>query len=159
VAVSWQDKGLSPRAKSALTVVITNPAIKVGDIVYAIGSNGIVGSGSASKKGTLTIKFSSSSLFLVTAPSGAVPGPVHVLFHSDSASLTSATRIILGRLAARLHSGANVTITGYAKGNLALAKLRAAAVAYFLVTKDHVGVTTLLVKTGPDQVVIVTNSQ
>jgi hypothetical protein len=61
-----------------------------------------------------------------------VPSPFQVLFAGNSTALSAAAKKALVAYALKLSSGADVTLTGYAKGNAFLAKSRATTVALFL---------------------------
>jgi hypothetical protein len=67
-----------------------------------------------------------------------VPGPVRVTFAHNSSTLTSAGKIALTALAKKLTSHSVVSVIGYAKGNPALANLRAHAALHFLYGKVRV---------------------
>jgi outer membrane protein OmpA-like peptidoglycan-associated protein len=63
---------------------------------------------------------------------GPKPGPFQILFSGNSTALTAAAKRTLVAFAQKLSAGADVTMTGYAKGNAFLAKSRATTVALFL---------------------------
>jgi outer membrane protein OmpA-like peptidoglycan-associated protein len=63
---------------------------------------------------------------------GAKPSNITVTFAAGSTALTAAAKNALVALAQKLTAGAMLTLTGYAKGNVFLAKSRATTVALFL---------------------------
>jgi hypothetical protein len=66
-AVTWEaPNGTSPTATAPITMTITDPNIKAGDIIYELTSTGLAAVGTATANGTVTITFSSDPIFLVS---------------------------------------------------------------------------------------------
>ena len=70
----------------------------------------------------------------------AIPRAVRVTFTNNSAALTGAARNAIVALIRKLTVHSVVSITGYAKGNAALAHRRAQVAETFLVQRLHVRV-------------------
>lgn len=94
----------------------------------------------ATKASDANFVSASSMPTTVTVAYLPIPGPVRVTFTANSSKLTSAGKIALTALAKKLTTHSVMSITGYAKGNLALAKLRASVTSQFLNTKVRVKV-------------------
>jgi len=92
----------------------------------------------ATKASDATYLSASTVATTVTVIYLPIPGPVRVTFAKNSSKLTSAGKIALTALATKLTSHTVVSVIGYAKGNLALAKLRASATLHFLYGKVKV---------------------
>jgi outer membrane protein OmpA-like peptidoglycan-associated protein len=94
-----------------------------------------------------------------TSVSMAVPARPRTLtveFKVGSAALTSAARSELATLAKELVKGATITVTGYAKGNAALARSRATAVANLLKSKAHATIKTVTTSSANSTTVVTT---
>ena len=90
----------------------------------------------------------------------ALPGMLSVAFTSRSIALSSAAKNALSVLSSRLIAGAAVTITGYAKGSVVLAKSRAAAVSKYLLGKIKIRVTLKTVtNVASNKVTVITTKQ
>jgi hypothetical protein len=64
--VSWAaPNGSSPSAKSPLTIVVKDPAIKAGDIIYLVTTQGPKAVGVATSNGTVTVTFTTDPDFLI----------------------------------------------------------------------------------------------
>jgi outer membrane protein OmpA-like peptidoglycan-associated protein len=63
-----------------------------------------------------------------------------VLFNASSKSLNAAAKTLLNAFAKKIVSSNSVVVTGYAHGNLALARQRASVVAHYLVGRVQVHV-------------------
>jgi Putative Ig domain len=100
-AVSWvAPDGTSPTAKPAVSLTITDPAIKVGDAIYALTSKGLKAVGVATKDGVATVSFANDPDLVVanvpqfgTAPSLAAvkSGSVEVKLACSVASKCTGT--------------------------------------------------------------------
>lgn len=67
-AVSWRaPDGTSPEASSPITIVVTDPSIKAGDVVYMLTSTGLQAVGTATADGHATITFRSDPDFVLAA--------------------------------------------------------------------------------------------
>jgi hypothetical protein len=62
---------------------------------------------------------------------------VRVSFAKNSGGLSATTRTALLKLVGKITAKSHLTVTGYAPGNLALARHRATAVVIFLQGKVH----------------------
>jgi len=71
----------------------------------------------------------------------ASPVSITVKFAGKTSALSAETKKALRALASKLVSGASVTITGFAKDDVALAKARAKAVANYLASFARIHVT------------------
>jgi hypothetical protein len=150
LAVSWQaPDGSSPAATTPITMTITDPNIVAGDTIYELTSKGLVAVGTATTNGSVTVTFTSDPVFIVAQKGSHVvssrPATITTQFTGRSAALSSKIKSALTALSKKLHAGALVMVTGYAKGSAALAKNRAAAVAKFLATLVKVHVTLKIV--------------
>jgi hypothetical protein len=70
LAITWQaPDGTSPAALLPITLTITDPAIKAGDVIYEVNAAGVLTNvGTATADGSVTITFFNDPTFLVTAP-------------------------------------------------------------------------------------------
>ena len=92
-----------------------------------------------------------------TAPK---PATVSVTFTSKSSVLSAAAKRVLLALSQKLISGASVTVTGYAKGNVALARSRAVTASRYLADKIKIHVTLKTVTSASvNKVTVVTTKQ
>ena len=57
--------GISPTAKSPITLTITDPSIQAGDIIYSLTVNGIKTAGIATANGKVAITFENDPHYLV----------------------------------------------------------------------------------------------
>jgi outer membrane protein OmpA-like peptidoglycan-associated protein len=89
----------------------------------------------------------------------AAPSKLTTGFAAHKATLSASAKSALRVLAKKLIAGASVTVTGYAKGNAALARGRANAVATYLKSLVHVKVTLKTVTRASVNEVTVTTSQ
>jgi hypothetical protein len=90
----------------------------------------------------------------------ANPSKVTASFATGSSTLSARAKAELRALAKKLLPGAAVTVTGYAKGHLALAKSRASAVAKYLRQLVRIRVTLKTVLTShANQTSVTTNKQ
>jgi outer membrane protein OmpA-like peptidoglycan-associated protein len=94
----------------------------------------------------------------VTTTHASTPAPASLGFSPGTDSLSPNERTALDTTAKKLVSGARITITGYAKNNLALARRRADAVAAYLKARTHVTVT-IRVSTAPSNKVTVVTTK
>jgi hypothetical protein len=94
----------------------------------------------ATKSNDATYASTSSSATTVTFAKLAIPRAVRVTFTNNSAALTGAARNAIVALIRKLTVHSVVSITGYAKGNAALAHRRAQVAETFLVQRLHVRV-------------------
>jgi hypothetical protein len=114
----------------------------------------------ATKAGDATYASASSPATTVTITKLAKPASVKITFTSTKSALSTAARNSLISLSKKLTVKSSVTITGYAQGNLALAKSRATAVSKYLVDRIKVKVTFKWVtKTTLREVVVTTTAQ
>jgi hypothetical protein len=70
IAVSWQaPDGSSPATTSGLviTLTITDPNIRAGDVIYEVTSAGLTNVGTATVDGSVTISFTTDPVFMITA--------------------------------------------------------------------------------------------
>jgi hypothetical protein len=160
-AVSWQTSdGTSPASTSPITMTINDPAIAVGDSVYLVSSSGLTLVATATVAGTVTFTFTSDPIFLVTAatpPPPKIPGAVAVGFKIKASVLGDSEQKALSRLVSKLTRGASITVTGFAKGDVSLAKLRAQRVAAFIIARVNVHVTIKTnISTAVNKVTVVT---
>ena len=66
-AVSWlAPDGSSPEAKSPLTIIVKDPPIKHGDIIYVLTSKGLLALGVVTTNGSAAVRFTADSDFLIT---------------------------------------------------------------------------------------------
>jgi uncharacterized protein YjbI with pentapeptide repeats len=92
-----------------------------------------------------------------TAPK---PATVSVTFTSKSSVLSAAAKRVLLALSQKLISGASVTVAGYAKGNVALARSRAVTASRYLADKIKIHVTLKTVTSASvNKVTVVTTKQ
>ncbi len=94
----------------------------------------------ATKANDATYASISSSATTVTFAKLPIPGAVRVTFTNNSAALTGAARNAIVVLIRKLTIHSVVSITGYAKGNAALARRRAIAAETYLIQRLHVHV-------------------
>jgi hypothetical protein len=94
----------------------------------------------ASKSNDATYASASSSATTVTFAKLAIPRAVRVTFTNNSAALTGAARNAIVALIRKLTVHSVVSITGYAKGNAALAHRRAQVAETYLIQRLHVHV-------------------
>jgi hypothetical protein len=67
-AVSWESPtGSSPAASTAITMTITDPAIRAGDTVYEMSSSGLKAVGTATVGGVATVTFVNDPTFVLAA--------------------------------------------------------------------------------------------
>ena len=92
--------------------------------------------------GAFTISFTSEGLIPVNYTSIAtqLPSPLSVSFSGASSSLSNAQKTQIKNLTKKLNRGGLVTITGYAKGNRALALKRAQAVGTYMRAQKTLGI-------------------
>jgi photosystem II stability/assembly factor-like uncharacterized protein len=65
-AVSWAaPNGSSPSAESPLTMIVKDPAIEAGDIIYVLTTQGLKAVGVATTNGSVTVRFTTDPDFLV----------------------------------------------------------------------------------------------
>jgi hypothetical protein len=65
-AVSWvAPNGSSPKAKSPLTIIVKDPLIKHGDIIYVVTSKGLLALEVAMANGSVAVKFTTDPDFLI----------------------------------------------------------------------------------------------
>jgi hypothetical protein len=99
-------------------------------------------------------------VFLVTSTKpllAKAPGAVVIGFRISSSNLNLTEHRALSMLAGKLAAGDSVTVTGYARGNGALAKRRAQDVAAFLSGKVKVHITIkTVIKTAANKVIVAT---
>jgi uncharacterized protein YjbI with pentapeptide repeats len=92
-----------------------------------------------------------------TAPK---PATVSVTFTSKSSVLSAAAKRVLLALSKKLVSGASVTVTGYAKGNVVLARSRATATSKYLSSKIKIHATLKTVTSASlNKVTVITTKQ
>lgn len=91
----------------------------------------------ATKAADLTYIAASSPAATVTVAKLSVPGTVRVSFAKNSSGLSTTTRAVLMKLVGKITAKSHLTVTGYAPGNLALARHRATVVVTFLQGKVH----------------------
>ena len=103
----------------------------------------------ATKAGDSTYSVVSSAPTTITINRLAVPGVVRVTFAANKSALTAAGRNAIVALSRKLTVKSAVTVTGYAKGNLVLARARAAVVAQFLASRIHVHINRAYVTSSP----------
>jgi hypothetical protein len=160
LAVSWQDNGVSATATAPIVITITDSSIAIGDHVYVLSPSGATLEATATAAGTITFSITSDPVFLVTAPIAktaiTVPAPVTIGFAPKTSSLGTPARVVLRVLAKKIAAGDTVSVTGYAKDNLALAKKRTKAVADFFATLDITHVTLHYSTASANKVVIAT---
>ena len=65
----------TPKATKAITMTVTDPAIKVNDVIYVIEHTKPVKVGTATSPGTVTVTFTTDPVFLVASPTPAPPPP------------------------------------------------------------------------------------
>lgn len=135
-------------AASPITMTINDPSIAIGDSIYLVSSSGLTLVATATVAGQVTFTFTSDPIFLVTATKAKppkLPGAVAVVFRLKRSALGSTERNALVALASKLTPGGTITVTGFAKDDVALAKQRAQTVAAFLTTrvKVHVAIKTV----------------
>jgi hypothetical protein len=94
----------------------------------------------ATKASDATYATISSSATTVTFAKLAIPGAVRINFAGKTSALSGAGRTQIIVLIRKLTVHSVVSITAYAKGNLALARSRAAAAAKYLTQRLHVRV-------------------
>jgi hypothetical protein len=94
----------------------------------------------ATKANDATYAAISSTATTVTFAKLAIPRAVRLTFVSNSAALSGAARVAIVALVKKLTVHSVVSITGYAKGNAALAHRRAQASDTYLVQRLHVRV-------------------
>jgi hypothetical protein len=94
----------------------------------------------ATKSNDATFASTSSEATTVTFAKLAIPRAVRVTFKNNSAALTGAARNAIVALVRKLTVHSVVSITGYAKGNAALAHRRAQIAETYLVQRLHVRV-------------------
>jgi hypothetical protein len=120
---------------------------------------------SATSQGTCVVTATKASdgtyaaISTTTSVSMAVPARPRTLtveFKVGSAALTPAARSELSALAKELVKGATITVTGYAKGNAALARSRATAVANLLKSKAHATIKTVTTSSANSTTVVTT---
>jgi hypothetical protein len=114
----------------------------------------------ATKAADATYASASTSATPISMVVPARPRTVVIGFTARGRSLNAGVRSALLKLSLHLLAGASVTVTGYAKGNVTLAKMRADAVARYL--KAHASLhVTLKASTGSAkrEVTVATTSQ
>ena len=97
-AVTWEaPNGTSPTATAPITMTITDPNIKAGDIIYELTSTGLAAVGTATANGTVTITFSSDPIFLVshTTPVAQASLRITTLSGTLGTALTLVTSCLL----------------------------------------------------------------
>ncbi len=68
-SITWQTpSGTSPPAAAPITLTITSPEIKAGDVVYAIVNGKLLRVGIATSDGAVTVTFTNDPIFVVAAP-------------------------------------------------------------------------------------------
>jgi hypothetical protein len=114
----------------------------------------------ATKAGDATYTAVSSPTATVTLTRLPKPAAVKITFTTTKSALSTAAKIALIALSKKLTVKSTVTITGYAQGNLALARSRASTVSRYLVGRVRVKVRFFWeTKTALRQVVIKTTAQ
>ena len=94
-AVSWETPDYTtPTASVPLTLTITDPSIKAGDIIYELTSTGLVAMGTAAVDGSATLTFSSDPVFVVAEATLARQVPLTLTTRNGivGKSLTLSTR-------------------------------------------------------------------
>ena len=114
----------------------------------------------ATKASDVTYASASSPATTVTITKLPKPAPVKITFTSTRSTLSTAAKNALINLSKKLTTKSSVTITGYARSNLGLAKSRATAVSRYLVGRIKVKVTFKWVtRTTLREVVVATTAQ
>jgi hypothetical protein len=125
-----------------LSFTVTNGSAKGCAIVGSTLKSATTGTCivTATKSNDATYASISSSATTVTFSKLAIPRAVRVTFKNNSAALTGAARNAIVALVKRLTVHSVVSITGYAKGNAALAHRRAQIAETYLIQRLHVRV-------------------
>jgi hypothetical protein len=114
----------------------------------------------ATKASDTTYLAVSSVATAVTFYKLAIPGAVRLKFATNSAALLGAARVAIVALIKKLTVDSVVVVTGYAKGNSALARHRAQIAETYLIQRLHVRVQLhWSTKTATQGVIITTKSQ
>lgn len=83
VAVSWESSGTSPAATAPVTLAFTDSSIAIGDTMYELNSTGsLTRVGTATTSGSVTVTFSSDSVFVITSATPLVTPPPVVSAHA-----------------------------------------------------------------------------
>lgn len=68
-SISWTaPNGQTPTASKPITLVVNNPAIKAGDVIYELVNGKLTAVGHATANGVATITFTSDPVFLIMTP-------------------------------------------------------------------------------------------
>jgi flagellar motor protein MotB len=88
-----------------------------------------------------------------------VPIPREVTYSGIGSDLSAKAKTVLSALAKKLERGAFITVTGFAYGNVSLARRRATNVVEFLERKVGTHVTVKVVTTSPVAKVLVATTR
>jgi|GEM_PF-3451191 len=109
----------------------------------------------ATKAGDATYAFAVSSATTVTVTKLPIPGALKFGYAGNNTALSNGAKGALTILAGKLTVNSYVTITGYAVGNLNVAKARAIVASHFLLGKIHAHITMHWLKNPPKRLVTV----
>jgi len=114
----------------------------------------------ATKKADSAHTAISSAATTITMSLPARPSAVTLGFAAGKSALNAAAQKALGALAKKLVAGASVTVTGYAKGNVVLAKSRARVTSKYLSGKIKIHATLKTVTSASlNKVTVITTKQ
>ena len=159
IDITWKTKtGASPLSSAPVSLHVTDPAIGAKDVLYIVASSGASLVKATISKGSASFSFVRAAQFLITTPKPAPPKTKTVTlslgFAANSATLNTADRNALNSLAKQLTKGEVVIATGYANGNLTLARLRVEVVAKYLDARIKVSESLYYVKTAGSKTVV-----
>jgi len=135
--VAWRSPdGTSPTAAVPLIMTIKDPGIVAGDIIFMPTSVGLTREVTAATNGSVSLTFTTDPTLILSRPT--IIGSSSI---SRRGTLNINAKRTLNGLARKLKVGASVTITGYSKNNVSLARNWAKAVGRYLLAKIRIHIT------------------
>jgi hypothetical protein len=113
-SITWlAPDGTSPTSQTPITAVVEDPAIRAGDVIYELTSNGLVAVGTSTQDGSATVSFTTDPTFLIAQRILATQAPLSIT--SGPGQVGTPLRLITqggSGLGAESFVAANGTATG-----------------------------------------------